>query len=267
VIARYNAGHAVHEGLHAHFSPPRTQLPDVSQYYIPRHVYFALENTAVIFLDLRSDRYSMLVGPEARVFKTLISDHRRRVLNVRASADPQDHEIRHRVLRGLLENGLLGTDHIPGEALAQADIPIADRNLMDIETLERPVVCARDTWRLTSSCIISHLRLKHERIEQTVDAMERRKKLHLFACPAALAEVRRLVSIYDRLRPLFPKDYLCLFDSLSLFDFLTRYGLFPTWVFAVKLDPWSAHCWLQYGTVALNEDVEVARTYVPIMAI
>jgi hypothetical protein len=84
---------------------------------------------------------------------------------------------------------------------------------------------------------------------------------------ATLAEIRGVVLLYNKLRPLFPRNYLCLFDSISLLKFLSLYDYHPDIIFAVKLDPWNAHCWLQYGTVTLNESLAEACTYLPIMSV
>jgi hypothetical protein len=89
------------------------------------------------------------------------------------------------------------------------------------------------------------------------------KQLHEFDFPKA----KRLYSVFSALRPIYPRDYLCLFDSLAFLEFLSAYGLFPTWVFAVTSDPFTAHCWVQQGDVVLNDSVERASGYVPIMTV
>ena len=76
-----------------------------------------------------------------------------------------------------------------------------------------------------------------------------------------------LVHDFLSLRPLFPRKYLCLFDSLALLEFLSKYGLHPSWVFGVQPDPFEAHCWLQHQDTILNDTVEVVSTYTPIMAV
>ena len=77
----------------------------------------------------------------------------------------------------------------------------------------------------------------------------------------------RLIHAFTILRPSYPRDYLCLFDSLALLEFLSAYRLFPTWVFGVSSDPFAAHCWVQQDGVALNDTIERISTYVPIMTV
>lgn len=68
-------------------------------------------------------------------------------------------------------------------------------------------------------------------------------------------------------RPWYPKDYVCLFDSLALTLFLLRHRIRASWVFGVREDPFAAHCWVQYGTTALNDHLDRTRLYTPIMAV
>jgi hypothetical protein len=76
-----------------------------------------------------------------------------------------------------------------------------------------------------------------------------------------------LASVFDRLRPLYPEGYDCLPDSLRLIHFLARSGVFPDWVFGVVADPFEAHCWVQAGSVVLNDRIERVSAFTPIMYI
>lgn len=76
-----------------------------------------------------------------------------------------------------------------------------------------------------------------------------------------------LLAVFDRLRLFYPRPYLCLFDSLALIHFLARFDLYPDWVFAVRADPFEAHCWVQADAVVLNDTVERVASLHPIMVI
>jgi len=54
---------------------------------------------------------------------------------------------------------------------------------------------------------------------------------------------------------------------LALLEFLAIKNLYPTWVFGVQAQPFGAHCWLQEGDKLLNESVEYAGQFTPIMAV
>ena len=113
---------------------------------------------------------------------------------------------------------------------------------------------ARWALRSTSMYSIAEAIGKSKRKPPAMGTKERQKA-------AELAE------IFLHYRPLFPWDYRCLFDSLALIRFLSRFDLYPDWVFGVQDDPFSAHCWVQAGIRVLNDDLEHVRSYTPIMTI
>ena len=76
-----------------------------------------------------------------------------------------------------------------------------------------------------------------------------------------------LIAAFKDLRPLYPRPYLCLFDSLALLEFLAGYHSYPRIVFGVVADPFQAHCWLQDGSVVLNDDLERVGRYKPILSV
>lgn len=75
---------------------------------------------------------------------------------------------------------------------------------------------------------------------------------------------RRLLEATDlfrRARLLVPIATTCLQDSIALGMFLARRQLHWNLVFGVTLEPFSAHCWLQDGDLALNETVGDAMAH------
>jgi hypothetical protein len=119
------------------------------------------------------------------------------------------------------------------------------------------LACATADWRLRSSSL-----------PLTLASIERRRKFSEYsaiAFSAAFAAI--LVGAFKILRPLYPRPYLCLFDSIALLEFLARYHMFPRIVFGVVADPFEAHCWLQEGTILINDDLERVSKYKPIMSL
>ena len=81
-------------------------------------------------------------------------------------------------------------------------------------------------------------------------------------------QARELVTAFLWLRPIFYSSReACLLDSLVLLELLARHGLFPTWVYGVKLAPFAAHCWIQQGEVVLNDTPEHTGSYIPILCV
>jgi hypothetical protein len=78
---------------------------------------------------------------------------------------------------------------------------------------------------------------------------------------------RCLSSGFHKLRLFYDHPYQCLFDSLALLNFLACFDLYPDWVFGVEAEPFEAHCWVQSGSVVLNDTVERVCAFTPIMHI
>ncbi|MDB5455063.1 MAG: lasso peptide biosynthesis protein [Caulobacter sp.] len=81
--------------------------------------------------------------------------------------------------------------------------------------------------------------------------------------PRLLADL----TVYRRLTPWLPIDGLCLFRSHMLLRYLNALGHGARWVFGVRTWPFRAHCWLQVGDVALDDEAERLSAYAPIMAV
>ena len=87
---------------------------------------------------------------------------------------------------------------------------------------------------------------------------------------AAEAPSLRLLSdltVYRRILPWLPIDGLCVFRSHLLISHLNALGHGARWVFGVRTWPFRAHCWLQIGDVALDDEAERLAAYHPIMAV
>lgn len=74
-------------------------------------------------------------------------------------------------------------------------------------------------------------------------------------------------SAFDRARRLMPTARVCLLDSLALAAFLHRRRRYPRLVIGVTLSPFAAHCWLQAGDWVLNESVDHAASFTPILIV
>ncbi|PIB96931.1 lasso peptide biosynthesis B2 protein [Caulobacter sp. X] len=75
------------------------------------------------------------------------------------------------------------------------------------------------------------------------------------------------LTVYRRLSPWLPVDGLCLFRSHMLLAYLNALGHGARWMFGVRTWPFRAHCWLQVGDVALDDEAERLCAYAPIMAV
>lgn len=229
----------------------------MTEYFLPPHVHFCRRGNDFIFLDLKQDDY------------TLVDDKAAAALQALAPAGPMDESQPTAVdaLQELLAGGLLSTDGNKGKEIRATRTELATEPLLDPEAAPRTRLTALHVYRFIAACTTAAIRLRCSRLEETVGAVELRKSRGNSRKRFDMDKARELTAVFQTLRALFPRNYLCLYDSLALLEFLARYHIHPTWVFGVRLEPWAAHCWVQQGQFVFNEGVEEAAGYTPIMAI
>lgn len=74
-----------------------------------------------------------------------------------------------------------------------------------------------------------------------------------------------LAQQFARLRRLVPLRPLCLPDSLAFLWFVMRRGHAPRLVFGVEAFPFTAHCWVQDGSLVLTDALDHASRFRPIL--
>ncbi len=230
--------------------------------YLPNHVHCCVTEAHLMFLNLKTDEYNgipLADGPvEAPPDRTLLMQ---RVWEERSD---------------LLGAGVLTTDPADARPIEPLSFERPDAHILGLhdqrvfgltgDAAAGVRVTLRDVFDFWFACSRADRDLKPKQPAGPVERVRRRKAKHARGAPD-LAEVRRLTAVFGRLRPWYPRDYLCLFDSLALVEFLARRGQYPDWVFAVHVQPWGAHCWVQAERNLLNEGTEFAGQFTPIMAV
>jgi hypothetical protein len=239
------------------------RAPPSEALYLARDVYLCVTQGHGVFLDLARDKYSAVILPAED----------------RGNAVGAGSSMAH-ALAGqrdaLIEAGLLTTDPDHGDPIAAAPIEAFAGHIFGLDDQRAFGLTGEAAAGLNismreisdffvASWTASHS-LKTKHISRIVGDVRRRKAR---AAPTRidLDEVRRLTAVFRRLRPWYPRKYLCLYDSLALVEFLARRGVFPLWVFAVQAQPFGAHCWVQIEDLLLNEGTEYAGQFTPIMAV
>jgi hypothetical protein len=229
----------------------------MDEFFLPAHVHCCRRGDAFVFLDLKQDDYTLIVGDAAAALCEITTQPRA------GASGPQHAQSLHELVRG----GLLTPDSASGRMITATRSDIALQQLLDADSTLPVGVTISHVCNFIAACTTAAIRLRWSRIENTISAVSRRKAVRSSRHPMDLDRARHLAGIFQRLRRLFPANYLCLFDSLALLEFLARYDVFPTWVFGVRLEPWAAHCWLQHEEFTFNECVEEVSRYTPIMVI
>lgn len=245
-----------------------TSAPSVfsgSRLALAGDVYFCVTEGQGIFLDLKRDDYSAIpitVDPASGVEPDLsaaiaaaFETHRRDLLDaqlvIECGQGREDFEVFTTLVRP--SSNIFHPDDQRAFGMTRelgVSVRLGVRDVLDF---------------LLVSHRASHL-LKRRHIHDVVHGVRLRKE-------AAgnkddnLGAIRRHTAIYRKLRPWYPRRYLCLYDSLALVEFLARRRLFPAWVFGVQAQPFGAHCWVQQGDVLLNESTEYASQFTPIMSV
>jgi hypothetical protein len=134
---------------------------------------------------------------------------------------------------------------IEGDARKQAFDPIAATEVAYLVAMARRLTERRSLrWNIAD--------IEHRRTG---------KGMAPSGCIAALAQA---FSRYRRLVPLASK---CLPDTLAFLRFAARRGHFPRLVFGVEAWPFAAHCWAQADDLVLNDVLDHARSFSPILVI
>lgn len=202
-------------------------------------------NGLIIFLDLDRDRYYCLPG------KRLGATPRAQLLTLKREKSAQA------VLRN---RGLVADERASGQPMSFTDYPLPTADVphsgISVNLLNRRKVVAglNRADRILSARPIAHI------------VRERRERCSVARTGGSddAKAIRRAIQ-FEIWRPSISRVDQCLADSLALLEFLEGNGHTADWVFAVTAPPFAAHCWVQIGSTVLNDTLDHARLYVPIM--
>ena len=156
-------------------------------------------------------------------------------------------------------------DNSPSKGAA---IPDPRDDLTSVRSPDQQPQGVAHLLQLTKALCNAHFQLSHRPISQIVANVERRKRQRIVATKDDdMQQTLTLAYHFSRYRFLYPKDYLCMLDSLALLLYLASYNLYPMWVFGVREAPFFAHCWVQAGTTVLSDYRDKVIPYTPIMVI
>lgn len=216
----------------------------MSELNLADHVRFCEVGGQRVFLDLSIDRYFSLPPPADMAFAALLQS------GAAALGD----------IQGLRASGIL-VEAPAGRPLKPTSHPEPIASFVEEGEMGHGLKA-----RLLAEVLILVLRAR--------SGVRRGRLATLLVSPAQPAVLstkdaadRRDKAVGDFLRsrrslPIAPN---CLYDSLALRCFLERRKITADLVIGTKLHPFAAHCWLQDGTMVLNDSLAAARGFAPIL--
>lgn len=212
---------------------------------------YCVSDGIAVFLDVQSDRYFRLSPPLERAFLSYANE------GVASEAK----------IQSLIGRGVLAPDLANERPISPPRIATATRSAVEMPIPHSGIGLIPEVLLTTWSV---QRKIRTRPLQQVLDTVisERSRRLAVPEDPhrpddwlfATLGRFRRA-----RLHvPIAPR---CLLDSLVLTRFLARRGQESQIVFGVVPEPFSAHCWVQFGETVLNDTVGSAMTHTPIRVI
>jgi hypothetical protein len=236
-------------------SEPRLRLAD--------HVRACQVDGQVILLDLRRSRYAGVGQEQSERLGAVVDGWpATRLQTCRADAAADG------LIEPLLAQGLVIRTTEPARCPSTDPIDEATSSLDVRGEFFSSRLSTRQLSRFAAATALGPLRLRWSSLSAIVGLVAARR-LRPEATSSVLSErLRQSVATFDRLRPLaFTSKDKCLYDSLALVTYLAYEGLYPHWVIGVKTNPFSAHSWVQAGSLVLNDQHENVRVFRPILVV
>lgn len=216
-------------------------------------ISFCELDNQLFFLDIRNDRYFQLSSALERSFLSYLKA-------------PSDASID---VSGLVKHNLL-----PLTTTSPCNRPTTGIAFPSESAIETPcstrhisLDVMRDVFLMVA---MTRWQLKVRHLKPILQALSNYRDGRASPLSDGHAGQQRLLAAataFNSVRPYVPIETCCLIDSLSMVRFLAKRGLPSCLVMGIACDPFSAHAWVQYGPLVLNETVGVAQAYVPIKVI
>lgn len=255
-------------GLAAHpfFTLLEWQRGMPTSYSLSLTSYICLDPCYCVLLDARSDRYLAIsrdtmerLGPWLSGWPADPSQACTTVMPAELASIADDF-----VRRGTLTKG-----PFLGKPVRPQDIPRPQRSLLDAHEPVPLIMTLPLAGALICSSLWARRQLTRHPLLSTIGAVAERRASSQRSPSAALDldRARFLVSTFTRWLVFSSKPNDCLFEALALLHFLSRFQIYPSWVFGVIPEPFHAHCWLQHRGIVVNDTVAHVSQYAPLMLI
>lgn len=219
-----------------------------------------------MFLDLRTDSYLCIDSPSFTGIAPWLHGWPRSETPAE-EAEAQMPEAAKQLARDLTKRGILSESPEGAKEVRPVKTRAATVGLRRNPTGVSASTCCLHALPFFYSCALASWKLKTRSMTEIVDALAQRKRNSTGTAGEAAERARtlRYVSIFNALRLFYPREYLCMFDSVALLEFLNIFNIYPEWVFGVRTDPFVAHCWVQSEDTVLNDTTSKIDTFEVIM--
>ncbi|HEJ1200429.1 lasso peptide biosynthesis B2 protein [Pseudomonas aeruginosa] len=233
------------------------ELEPTRPYLLSSHAHVCVASGVVVLLDVDSGKY-LSIGKQQAV---RLGNH---ILGWPMQADSQGGAT---ILQSLIDRRLVTRNPAQGRPATPATITLPTRWIREGEPRGQPDFRLRDMRRFAVAVAFAVCYKKLVPFKSIVARAQRRVSRK----PQELNQLdylALLVRLFDWLRPLaFKKTDECFLYCFALSEFLAQYGFFPSWVFAVSTDPFTAHCWLQHNDYVLTDVPFNLRRMAPILVL
>lgn len=220
-------------------------------------VHFCEIAGTFVFLDARQDQYTRLSADQATWFAEVLRCDRKDCLS---------EEARTLALR-LVTRGLLEHSH---DSDLTSLKPYARSHATASALVDRFEAPASPSLRFLASyawCIAACAGLSRHRSFSDALSAARNWKLRADKTPQSYT-LDELLSAFHSLSPYFiTTNDACLFRSMLLVRFLSRFGFASEWVFGVRISPFRAHCWVERDHIILNDYLDNTLNYHPLLSV
>lgn len=219
-------------------------------YRLRDNLYHCRSGGRSIFLDADANRYFCLPGPIEQAFAEYIEG------NSRAG---------HPELDRLVVRGLLVPDQMAETIAAAITAPIP---MSEIGTWPPAAPSAFQVVRAVAYQIAAELSLRCTSFAAIKFKMAGRSaRVQARSRQLPNEEIAKIAAAFERTNLVLASADRCLVRSLALMSMMLARGIAPSLIFGVRTNPFSAHCWVQFRDVVLNDTAEHARLFVPILVI
>jgi hypothetical protein len=247
----------------------RTCSPAAEAVWLSRHVHVCKLGSSFIVLNVARDEYLGVAGSAAQCLSAWLRGWPQLEPPDEVTPAPVSPDEASKVMADLIAQGVLTKREADARktALPWREPSTASRALDHNNPSSLRIRCS-DIIVFLTSLASTAAALRFRSLQSALDSLETRKARQGRYQEFNVERTSDLIAIFRRLRSFtFSGHRRCLFHALALMKFLSHYGIHPNFVMGVKVEPWAAHSWVEYGDYVLDATPEQVRFYHPILIV